>query len=314
LPYFWGLILKFGLYLIVLKNKGSRRKKRLGSYPYLSVILSITLALFVIGLFGLLFIHSQKLSEYIKEQMEVQIYLENQLSENRKIAIQKTLANKDFTLVKENKAQVTFISKDQALEDFSLKAGENPEEFLGHNPLRDAYILKLKPEYLDSLQLVQVKSDIESINGVFEVSYMDNIIADINRNTTKIGLILLGFFVLLLLTVMILINNTIKLALFSQRFLIRSMQLVGATGAFIQKPFLWRSLSHGLLAGVLASVVLFALLEYAMVKIPNLDTISDLNKVLLLFSTLVFVGGAIGFFSTFRAIRKYLKMSLDELY
>ena len=311
---FWGLILKFESDLHVLENKINRRKKRLGSYPYLSVVFSITLALFVIGLFGLLFIHSQNLSQYIKEQMEVQVYLENQLSENRKLGIQTALAGKEFTLIKDSQPQITFISKQQALEEFSIKAGENPEEFLGHNPLRDAYLVKLRPEYQDSLNLVQVKSEIESIGGVFEVSYMDNIISDINRNTTKIGLILLGFFVVLLLTVMILINNTIKLALFSQRFLIRSMQLVGATGAFIQKPFLWRSLLHGLLAGLLASVVLFGLLEYSLFKVPELETISDLNKVLALFAAMVVLGGIIGFFSTFRAIRKYLRMTLDELY
>ncbi len=309
-----GLILKFGGYLYNLEKKLTRRKKRLGSYPYLSVIFSITLALFVMGLFGLLFIHSQKLSEFIKEQMEIQVYLDNRLSESRIIGIQKTLANKNFTLVKGNEPQILFVSKKQALENFTLKAGENPEEFLGHNPLRDAYLVKLKPAYLDSLQLALVKSEIESISGVFEVSYLDNIISDINKNTAKIGLVLLGFFVLLLLTVVILINNTIKLALFSQRFLIRSMQLVGATGNFIQRPFLWRSVGHGFLSGVLASVVLYMLLEYAIFQIPELDALSDIENVVMLFAGLIIVGVAIGLFSTVRAIRKYLKMSLDELY
>ena len=266
------------------------------------------------GLFGLLFIHSKKLSEFIKEQMEVQVYLENRLSESRIIGIQKTLANKDFILVKENESQIIFIPKEKALENFSLKAGENPEEFLGHNPLRDAYLLKLKPAYQDSLQIMQVKSEIESISGVFEVSYLDNIISDINRNTAKIGLVLLGFFVLLLLTVVILINNTIKLALFSQRFLIRSMQLVGATGNFIQRPFLWRSVGHGFLSGVLASVILYALLEYAIFQIPDLNAISDIRNVVILFAALIIIGVSIGFFSTLWAIRKYLKMSLDQLY
>lgn len=266
------------------------------------------------GLFGLLYIHSQKLSEFIKEQMEIQVYLDNRLSESRVIGIQKTLANKDFTLVKGNEPQILFVSKKQALENFTLKAGENPEEFLGHNPLRDAYLVKLKPAYLDSLQLALVKSEIESISGVFEVSYLDNIISDINKNTAKIGLVLLGFFVLLLLTVVILINNTIKLALFSQRFLIRSMQLVGATGNFIQRPFLWRSMGHGFLSGVLASVILYMLLEYAIFQIPELDALSDIENVVMLFAALIIVGVAIGLFSTLRAIRKYLKMSLDELY
>lgn len=302
------------LYLVALEKKQTHRKQRLGSYPYLSVVFSITLALFVMGLFGILFIHSHKLSQYIKEQMEVQVYLENRLSESQVIGIQKTLASKEFTLLKDQQPQVTFISKEQALENFTVKAGENPEEFLGHNPLRDAYLLKLKPEYLDSVRLEQVKSEIESVNGVFEVVYLDNIISEINRNTTKIGLVLIGFFALLLITVVILINNTIKLALFSQRFLIRSMQLVGATGMFIQKPFLWRSMAHGLLAGILASVFLFGLLEYARFQIPELNTISDTTKVLILFGTLIIMGVAIGFFSTLKAIRKYLNMSLDELY
>jgi len=301
-------------YLAALENKQTRKKRRLGSYPFISVVFSITLALFVMGLFGLLFIHSHKLSQYIREQMEVQVYLDSQLSERQIIGIQKTLASKEFTLLKENEPQLVFVSKDQALENFTLEAGENPEEFLGHNPLRDAYLIKLKPEYLDSLNLSRVKSEIESISGVFEVSYLDNIISEINQNTTKIGLVLIGFFVLLLLTVIILINNTIKLALFSQRFLIRSMQLVGATGLFIQKPFLWRSVGHGLLAGTLASALLFVLLEYALFQIPDLKVISDTGKVLILFAGLIFMGAAIGFFSTLRAIRKYLKMSLDELY
>ncbi len=246
--------------------------------------------------------------------MEVQVYLDSRLSESRVIGIQKTLANKDFTLVKENEPQIVFISKEKALENFTLKAGENPEEFLGHNPLRDAYLVKLKPVYQDSLQLSLVKSEIESISGVFEVSYLDNIISDINKNTAKIGLVLVGFFTLLLLTVVILINNTIKLALFSQRFLIRSMQLVGATGNFIQRPFLWRSMGHGFLSGVLASVFLYMLLEYAIIQIPELSALSDIKNVVTLFAALIILGVAIGFFSTLRAIRKYLKMSLDELY
>ena len=177
-----------------MKKNPSRKKKRLGSYPFLSVIFSITLALFVMGLFGLLFIHSHKLSEYIKEQMEVQVYLDSQLSESRVIGIQQTLASMEFTLIKDNEPQLLFISKEQALEKFTEQSGENPEDFLGHNPLRDVYLLKLKPEYQDSTQLAMVKEEIEAVNGVFEVSYLDNIIADINRNTTKIGLVLIGFF------------------------------------------------------------------------------------------------------------------------
>ena len=297
-----------------MEKKPTRRKKRLGSYPYASVVFSITLALFVIGLFGLLLLNTQKLSTLIKEKVEVQVYLQNRLSESQIIGIQKTLANKDFTLVKDQEPQITFISKEDALGNFGAREGENPEEFLGYNPLRDAYLVKIKPEYQDSLQMAQVKKEIEAINGVFEASYLDNIISDINRNATKIGLILLGFAGILLITVIILINNTIKLALFSQRFLIRSMQLVGATSGFIQKPFLLRSLWHGFLSGILASAGLYLIYQYAVRTIPDLSALQDQTKMLILFAILAVLGAIIGTFSTNRAIRKYLKMSLDDLY
>ena len=297
-----------------MKKKQTRRKKRLGSYPYASVIFSITLALFVIGLFGLLLLTSQKLSTLIKEQVEVQVYLQNRLSENQIMGIQKTLASKDFTLQKDQEPQITFISKQEALESFGTREGEDPEEFLGYNPLRDAFVVKIDPEYQDSLQMTQVKADIEAINGVFEVNYMDNIISDINQNATKIGLILLGFATILLITVIILINNTIKLALFSQRFLIRSMQLVGATNGFIQRPFLLRSLAHGFMAGVLASLLLFLVHQYALSAIPDLEALQDQTRMLMLFAILAVLGSIIGILSTNRAIRKYLKMSLDDLY
>ncbi len=302
------------VYLTDLEKKQTRKKKRLGSYPYLSVIFSISLALFVMGLFGLLLLHTQKLSDLIKEKVEIQVFLQNQLSESQVIGIQKTLASKPFTLIKDNVPQVTFKSKEEALSDFTVKTGEDPLNFLGDNPLRDVYLVKINPEYQDSLQLASIKAEVEAINGVFEVSYLDNIISDINRNTAKIGLILLGFFLVLMITVVILINNTIKLALFSQRFLIRSMQLVGATSGFIQKPFLWRSLGHGILAGLLSSGLLFVLMQYATAEIPDLEALQDRQQMLMLFGTLVLLGAIIGFFSTFRAIRKYLSMSLDDLY
>ena len=259
-------------------------------------------------------LNTHKLSQLIKEQVEVQVYLHNQLSESQVIAVQQTLAGKDFTVIKDAEPQVTFISKEDALADFGAQEGEDPESFLGYNPLRDAFRIKIKPEYQDSLQMNQVRQEIEAISGVYEVVYMENIISDINKNATKIGLILLGFSVLLLITIVILINNTIKLALFSQRFLIRSMQLVGATRGFIQRPFLMRSITHGTLAGLLASALLFGIYQYALTWINELSALLDLKNMLILFGILVLLGAIIGFFSTLRAMSKYLGMSLDDLY
>jgi len=150
--------------------------------------------------------------------------------------------------------------------------------------------------------------------GVFEVTYLESLADSINRNLKKIGLILIGFSVLLLITVAILINNTVKLALFSQRFLIRSMQLVGATAGFIQTPFLLRSVVHGIWGGLISSSLLYGVLFYAYQWVNDLEVLQDTQQQFYLFGGLIIFGALIGFFSSWRAVNKYLKMSLDELY
>lgn len=295
-------------------QKKYRKKKKLGSYPYFSVVFSITLALFVIGLFGLLILHTKKLTEVIKENVEVQIYLNKAITETDKIKINKTLANQEFVLIKDGEAQITFISKEDAAEQFIKDTGEDFAEFLGDNPLHDAYSIKLMPEYQNEDNLKTVKEEIEAMPGIHEVTFDKTLINSINKNVTHVSLILGSFAIILLITVTILINNTIKLALFSQRFLIRSMQLVGATSSFIQRPFLYRASLHGFLAGVLATVLLVGILFYANNQVPDLTSLQNTNDLLFLFLFIITLGFIIGLFSTFRAVSKYLKYSLDDLY
>lgn len=295
------------------KPRKKIRKKKLGSYPFISVLFSISMALFVLGLFAMLLLHANRLQKIIQENLEVQVFLDRNLSEANRIKISKTLAGKEYTAKKENKAQIHFISKDEAAKEFL----DNPEEeiaLLGDNPLRDSYVLKLKPAYYvpDSLELIQ--ADIQKQSGVYEVTYVKSLVESLNENLAKIGLILLGFASLLFIVVIVLINNTIKLALFSQRFLIRSMQLVGATSRFIRKPFLIRAFLHGTLAGVIASVLLYALLQWTYSQVEDLQLLADLENSLLIFVALIIAGGLVGWFSTWRAMNKYLRMSLDELY
>lgn len=296
------------------KETRSRKKKKLGSYPYASVIFSITLALFVVGLFGLLLLHTNKLTELIKENIEIQVYLDKGITENQRIQIQKTLSSKDYAAEKDDEVQISYISKEQAAKEFIEDTGEDFTNFLGENPLRDAYMLKIAPEYQNSEQLKKIKEEIEDINGVFEVEYVESLVSSINENMAKISIFLLGFAAILIIAVVILINNTIKLALFSQRFLIRSMQLVGAKASFIQKPFLLRAALHGILAGLLASAFLYLLMNFANKKIEDLQALQEPDKIFILFAILLVLGAFIGFSSTYRAINKYLKLSLDELY
>ncbi|MFN6944401.1 MAG: cell division protein FtsX [Cytophagaceae bacterium] len=291
-----------------------RKKKNLGSYPYTTVVFSITMALFVIGLFSLLLIHAEKLSGIIKEKFELHVYLQNNITDNKRISLMKMISDQPYILKKENTPQIHFISKEEAAKRFIEETGENFSRILEDNPLHPSFTLKINAEYSDTLELKTIKAQLLQMDGVFEVEYKENLITLINNNIRKIGIILLSFSVILILTSVLLINNTIKLALYSQRFLIRSMQLVGAKTNFIRWPFLKYSLLHGLLSGILSIILLTGVLYMAYREIPDLRIFRDDLAFIILFSALIVAGIVIGFLSTLRAVSKYLKMSLDELY
>ncbi|SNT26439.1 cell division transport system permease protein [Ekhidna lutea] len=296
-----------------MEEKKTRKKRKLGSYPFASVVFSITVALLVLGLFGWLLLHSSRLGTRIQESVEIQVYLNKNLSQSDITKIRTAITSKPYVLVKEE-PQIRLITKEEAAKQFVEATGEDFKDFLGDNPLRDLFAVNLKGSYqsLDSLNLI--KAEIEKFRGVFEVEYEESLIESINQNLTKIGFILLGIAIFALLVVIILINNTIKLALFSQRFLIRSMQLVGATSKFIQRPFLFRSMFYGLLAGILACGIIYGFTVYMNSIIEGLSELQDTKGFLMLFSLILIMGIIVGYFSSLRAIRKYLKMSLDELY
>ncbi|MEJ8802665.1 cell division protein FtsX [Pontibacter sp. H249] len=290
------------------------KKKKLGNYPHLMVVFSISLALFVIGLFGLLLIHASKLSDKVKESIEMQVYLDKNLTDTQLTRLQKTFTAKDYVAQQNDTAQVRFISKEEGAKAFLDETGEDFMEFLGDNPLRDAYVLRIDADHSSSPELKSIKLDLESVNGVYEVQYVESLIESINSNIEKISVLLLAFAGILILVVIILINNTVKLALFSQRFLIRSMQLVGATSYFIQRPFLNRAALQGMISGVVASMLLFALMQYAYHEVEELKLLRNDEQTYLLMGALVLIGIVIGFLSSYRAVRKYLGLSLDELY
>ena len=290
------------------------RKKKLGSYPYISVVFSVTLALFVIGVFGLLMIYSKELERVVRENVKIQVYLKNQLTDSQRAAIEKKLSLRYFIPKGQPTKPIQFISKDEAAKQFIEETGEDFQKFLGENPLRDAFLVSITSAYHDKASMAKIKGEVEKIDGVFQVYYVENLIDSINKNVTKIGLLLFGLSTLLLVTVVLLINNTLRLALFSQRFLIRSMQLVGAKRSFIQWPFLLRACLHGFLAGVLASALLIGVISFANKRIEDLSLIQNTNQIALLLGALTLVGVTVAFTSTFRAVRKYLKLSLDELY
>ncbi|WP_114750795.1 cell division protein FtsX [Pleomorphovibrio marinus] len=294
--------------------KVQRRKTRLGSYKFASVLFSITLSLFITGLFGLIIIQAKTLTTLIRENIEVQVFLNKGLSSNQIKGLEQTLGKKPYVLNKEGKAMLHFISKEDAAQVFTQEVGEDFTKFLKDNPLRDSFTFSLEESYQSTSMIEEIAQELTSMEGVFEVTYMSDLVESINQNLVKVSLVLGAFILILMITVIILINNTIRLALFSQRFLIRSMQLIGATKGFIRGPFLWRAFFYGALGGIIASGMLFLLMEYGKQMIEGFNLLYNLEWLLLLFGALVLLGAFLSLLSTLRSVNKYLKMSLDELY
>jgi len=295
--------------------KDSRRQKRkLGSFPFLSVIFSITLSLVVMGIFGVSFIYLKTLTSIIQSNVEIQVYLDKSIIDHDMKRLQKILTTRPYIRSGDAAENINFISKEMAAEVFIRDTGEDFTKFLGDNPLRDAFSVKITNQYqsVDSLKAIEI--DLRRLPGVYEVVFQESLIASINKNLRKIGVLLLGMTLILLVAVIVLINNTIRIALFSQRFLIRSMQLVGATKGFIRWPFLRRSLIYGLVSGILASGIIFGIIEFAQHQIDDLDKLYAEEPLFILFAVLIFLGLLISYLSTLSSMRRYFKISLDELY
>lgn len=287
------------------------RKKKLGGYPAFGVVLSISLALFFIGMLGLLISYYQGFEQLVRENISIKAYLKSSLSETQRNQIEQTLASKEFAARTEK--PVTFVPREEAEKELVQQIG-NYKEVLGENPFKDVFIVKVDPMYHDTLSLNKIKAEVETIGGVLDAEYEKIYVDTINRNFSTISLVLMVIAFVFIVSVIILINNTIRLALFSQRFLIRSMQLVGATKWFIQRPFLWRATLYGIVAGMLASAALYGFSNYGYKKVEHLIELYNRDHFIILVSGIVLLGIIIAVTSTYFSIRKYLKMSLDELY
>ena len=290
------------------------KKKKVGSYPNAMIIASLTAALFLIGFCGLLVMQSKKLISIIKQNIEVRVMLDKELDSVRVEEVYKKIAVNPFVLNVEGKPQVSFFSKDEAAREFITDTKEDFTAFLGENPLHDSYRVRLQEDFFEDAKLKQIKAELEKIDGVYEVVYQENLADQINKNLTKIYLILATFAVIMLVIIVLLMNNTIRLALYSQRFLIRSMQLVGATDGFIQRPFLKNGAVQGLISGLIAAGLIVAIQQVALRQIEGLHILQEYEKLGFLLLAVIILGALIGIASTFQALARYLRMALDDLY
>jgi cell division transport system permease protein len=236
------------------------KKKKLGSYPYFLVLFSLIFSLTIVGFWASILLMGDQLQTSVKENISVQVYLQKELTLDSIAKIQALVENRPYVLRKEGKAQLNFIPKEASAKKFIEETGENFADFLGENPLRDAFVVNIDPAFSQSTQMKRIKDDLGRQSGIFEVVYTEGLSDAIHQNIQKLTLAAIVFTSVMMIVIFLLINNTIKLAMYSQRFLIRSMQLVGAKSWFIQRPYLFRSLWLGMLGGFVSAVIIWGLL------------------------------------------------------
>ncbi|MPR36766.1 cell division protein FtsX [Salmonirosea aquatica] len=290
------------------------QKKKIGSYPNTMIVISLTAALFLIGFCGILVVQSKKLVSIIRQNIEVRVFIDKGTTSAGQDSLLVKLQQKPYVQTAGDSLSILYVSKEQAAEEFMEGTKEDFTAFLGENPLRNSYRVKVQEDYFEEAKLKAIKSDLEQLPGVYEVVYQENLADAINKNITKLYIVLASFALIMLVIIVLLINNTIKLAIYSQRFLIRSMQLVGATNGFIQRPFLMRGITQGLISALIAGFFLVILQQVAIRNVEGLSQLQEPQKLVFLLALLLILGILIGIVSTTQSLSRYLKMSLDDLY
>jgi cell division transport system permease protein len=275
---------------------------------YFMSILGVSLVLFILGFWGWMAINANKLSQYFKENVEVRVYLRENITSKDSVAITQYIANKPY--VKEYE----YVTKDLARKKFIGDGNEDWKNVLDANPLPASIDFKLKSEFVNSDTLAAIKKDLEQNISVNDVEYPQSLVDKILKNMRPISLYFLIAAIIFTIVVIILIDNTIRLAMFSNRFLIKTMQMVGATRWFIAKPMDIRAVINGALSAILAFIAVFGLVIFLEKQIPELKALRDPYWFTVLCIGLLVIGIFISLVSTHRSVIKYLKMKLDDLY
>jgi cell division transport system permease protein len=291
----------------VKKRENGLSKARLRS-SYLTLIVSISLVLFLLGVLGIVIINARGLSDYFKESLSFSIMLDEEAKEADIRMLQKDMDAKPYVKSTE------YVSKDEAAAKLKNDLGEDFVNFLGYNPLSPSIDVYLHAPYTSPDSVSKIEKYVRQYSFVKEVYYQESLLYLINENVKKISLFILVVSLFLFLVALTIINNTIRLSVYSKRFLIRTMQLVGATKSFIRKPFLVKSVFHGLIAGLIAITLLLGLLYLVEKEFFLLFTFQDTNLLFLLGAAIIITGIVINVISTFFSVNRYLGISEDKLY
>lgn len=293
---------------VKMSEKSSSKSRMAGSY-FMS-LMSITLVLFLLGVFALLMMHAQKLSNHLKENIGFEVVMNSNVKEFDILKLQKQLD--DMPAVKSTE----YITKDEAIRRLSEDLGEDFLQWLGNeeNPLLPSIDVRFNAAYANPDSLSVIEANLLKNTDIKEIYYQKSLVNLINQNVRRIGIALIIISLMLLIISITLIRNTIRLSIYAKRFLVRSMQLVGATPAFISKPFIRKGRWQGFFGALLADALLALLLYGLTRRLPELTLVQDYKIIAGIFVGILVLGLLLGGLSTRFALRKYLHANVDRLY
>lgn len=277
---------------------------------YLYTIISVAAVLFLLGFFGLILLQSQRLTTVLKEQIDIIVELNTGSEEADRLALERKLKNSSFILPN----SVEYTPKEEALELMSDELGEDILALDLPNPLYDVFTFNVKSTYIAPDSLAQIRQLLSSEEIVSDVYYQESLVDQLARNVKRIGWILLGVALLFVVLALTVIHNTIRLALYSNRFLIKTQELVGATWEFISRPYLRKALWHGFLSAILAIGLLVLLQFWFQQQLPEIKKLQHPLAFVALFVGLLILGMFVNWLSTYVVVRKYLRLREDDLY
>ena len=283
------------------------QKRRLIS-SYFSVVLSIFLVLFLLGILGLFVINSRRLSDNFKEEIAMTVFFKNEANDSVVDAFKEQLKTEKFV-----KSSV-YVTKEEAAKNHKDIIGEDFMEFLGMNPLQNSFDIYLNSEYINTESIRKIESTFRMNEGISDVVYDKQLISLVNDNIQKVSLWILIICGIFAFIAVLLINSSMRLSIYSNRFIIKTMQMVGATKSFIRKPFIWRSVRLGIIGSILAIVALAGVLYYLDVNYPDLEVLAQPELIGAVLLGVLLVGILISWISTFIATTRFLNLRTDDLY
>lgn len=283
------------------------QKRRLIT-SYFSVVISIALVLFLVGLLALLVLNTKKVADHFKEQIALSIYLKDTAKEVEIDQLQKSLAMAEYT------KNIDFVSKEEAAKAYSKEIGEDFMEFLGYNPLQNSVDVYFNADYVSETKIAEISRDLSEKEFVDEIIYDKPLIALLNDNIKRLSFWILAVSGLLTFIAVLLINSSIRLSVYAKRFTIKTMQMVGATKRFILKPFILKSLKLGIIGSTISLIGMGVVLYYLDQSFPELNLISDEILLAAIFAGVLVLGILISWLSTFFATQRFLNLKTDELY